>query len=59
MGEQTTASEAGAPINEAHEWKSINWKAVQKQVRRLQMRIAKAVLENSRAAPNKGCFKDA
>jgi RNA-directed DNA polymerase len=46
MGKQTTASKAGAPINEAHEWNSINWKAVQKQVRRLQMRIAKAVQEN-------------
>jgi RNA-directed DNA polymerase len=46
MGEQTTAPKAGAPINEAHEWNSINWKAVQKQVRRLQIRIAKAVQEN-------------
>ena len=46
MGKQTTANDAGAPINEAHEWNSIYWKVVQKQVRRLQMRIAKAVQEN-------------
>ena len=46
MGRQTTATKAGAPIKEAQEWNSIYWKAVQKQVRRLQMRIAKAVQEN-------------
>ena len=46
MGKQTTAIEAGAPINEIHEWNSIYWKAAWKQVRRLQMRIAKAVQEN-------------
>lgn len=46
MGEQTTAPGAGAPINDATEWDSVNWSAAQKQVRRLQMRIAKAVLEN-------------
>jgi RNA-directed DNA polymerase len=36
---------AGAPINESAEWNSIYWKAARKQVRRLQMRIAKAVQE--------------
>ena len=46
MGKQTTAIEAGAPINESHEWNFIYWKAARKQVRRLQMRIAKAVQEN-------------
>jgi len=46
MGKQSTAIEAGASINEVHEWNSIYWKAAWKQVRRLQMRIAKAVLEN-------------
>ncbi len=46
MGKQTTATEAGAPINEAHEWNSIYRKAAWKQVRRLQVRIAKAVQEN-------------
>ncbi len=46
MGKQTTANSAGAPINESREWNSIDWKAVRKQVRRLQMRIAKAVQEN-------------
>lgn len=46
MGKQTTATSAGAPINEAAEWNSIDWKPARKQVRRLQMRIAKAVTEN-------------
>jgi RNA-directed DNA polymerase len=46
MGKQKMAVKAGAPINNAHEWQSINWKTVHKQVRRLQVRIAKAVLEN-------------
>ena len=46
MGKQTTAISAGAPINEVEEWNSIDWKAVHKQVRRLQVRIAKAVQEN-------------
>jgi len=46
MGEQTTAPAAGAPINDANEWNSVNWRAAQRQVRRLQMRIAKAVQEN-------------
>jgi len=46
MGEQTTAEEsAGAPVNEATEWNSIDWKAAHQQVRRLQIRIAKAVQE--------------
>lgn len=46
MGKQTTAKSAGAPINETLEWNSIDWKAVRKQVRRLQIRIAKAVQAN-------------
>jgi RNA-directed DNA polymerase len=37
---------AGAPIDEAKKWSSSNWKEAQRQVRRLQMRIAKAVKEN-------------
>ncbi len=45
MGKQTTVDMAGAPINGAKEWNSIAWKAAWKQVRRLQMRIAKAVQE--------------
>jgi len=45
MGRRTTATSAGAPINETAEWNSIDWKQVRKQVRRLQTRIAKAVLE--------------
>ena len=46
MGKQTTADSVGAPINETVEWNFIDWKAVHKQERRLQMRIAKAVTEN-------------
>jgi RNA-directed DNA polymerase len=36
---------AGALIDDAKQWQSIDWKATQRQVRRLQMRIAKAVKE--------------
>jgi retron-type reverse transcriptase len=36
---------AGAPISEAKKWSQINWKIIQRNVRRLQMRIAKAVVE--------------
>jgi RNA-directed DNA polymerase len=45
MGKQKTAINAGAPIDEAKEWHSIDWKYAWRQVRRLQMRIAKAVKE--------------
>ena len=41
-----TANRAGALIDDADPWKSINWKEAQRQVRRLQVRIAKAVKEN-------------
>ena len=46
MGKQMTAVRAGAPIDDAKKWNSINWKEAQRQVRRLQMRIAKAVKEH-------------
>ena len=46
MGKQRTAITAGAPVDKAKKWSSINWKEAQRQVRRLQMRIAKAVKEN-------------
>jgi RNA-directed DNA polymerase len=46
MGKQMTAVRAGAPIDNAKKWNSINWKEAQRQVRRLQMRIAKAVKEH-------------
>ena len=45
MGKQMTAS-AGAPINNATLWQGINWDQARCEVRRLQMRIAKAVQEN-------------
>jgi len=45
MGKQKTAIEAGALIDDAKKWKSIDWKQARRQVRRLQVRIAKAVKE--------------
>ena len=45
MGKRKTAAMAGAPVDVAEGWHSINWKAAQRHVRRLQMRIAKAVQE--------------
>jgi RNA-directed DNA polymerase len=46
MRKQKTAIRAGALIDFALKWKSINWKYARSQVRRLQVRIAKAVKEN-------------
>ena len=46
MGKQKTAIRAGALIDDAAKWKSIDWKYTRRQVRRLQVRIAKAVKEN-------------
>lgn len=40
-----TIKEAGAPVGKFKKWKSINWKAIFEFVKRLQMRIAKAVKE--------------
>ena len=45
-GKLETATTAGAPVDDAKLWHSIDWKAAEKHVRRLQMRIAKAVKEN-------------
>ena len=45
MGTQMTAVKAGAPVNDAKRWPSIDWKAARRAIRRLQMRIAKAVKE--------------
>jgi RNA-directed DNA polymerase len=44
-GKLETAALAGAPVDEAKPWHFIDWKAAEKHVRRLQMRIAKAVQE--------------
>jgi len=38
-----TATLTGAPLTCQVEWDSINWKIIKSQVRRLQMRIAKAI----------------
>ncbi len=46
IGKLETATTAGAPIDDAKLWHSIDWKAAKKHVRRLQMRIAKAVKES-------------
>ena len=46
MGKQMIATKAGAPVDDAKKWHSIDWKEAQRHVRRLQMRIAKAVKEN-------------
>jgi len=35
----------GAPFSEIMSWRSIDWKAVEAFVRRMQVRIAKAVRE--------------
>jgi len=45
MGKQKIAIRAGALIDDAKKWKSIDWKYARRQVRRLQVRIAKAVKE--------------
>ena len=41
-----TAQKAGALRDDADKWNSIDWKKAQREVRRLQVRIAKAVKEN-------------
>ena len=46
MGKQKTANRAGALIDDAKKWSSIDWNYARRQVRRLQVRIAKAVKEN-------------
>ena len=43
---QMTAQKAGALGDSAGWWNSIDWKKAQREVRRLQVRIAKAVKEN-------------
>ncbi|KPA16170.1 hypothetical protein MHK_003623, partial [Candidatus Magnetomorum sp. HK-1] len=45
MRTQMTAQKAGALVDDAKLWHSINWKALDSNIRRLQMRIAKAVEE--------------
>ena len=43
MGKRKTA-QAGAPVDDASLWSSIDWNKARQHVRRLQVRIAKAVL---------------
>jgi len=42
MGKQKTAS-AGAPRDDATKWAEVDWNLARREVRRLQVRIAKAV----------------
>ena len=46
MGKQKIAIRASAPIDDAKKWNSIDWKYTRRQVRKLQVRIAKAVKES-------------
>jgi RNA-directed DNA polymerase len=46
MRKQMMAQKAGALRDDADKWSSIDWKEAQRQVRRLQVRIAKAAKEN-------------
>jgi RNA-directed DNA polymerase len=46
MRKQKTAYSVGALIDDAKKWKTIDWKHIRRQVRRLQVRIAKAVKES-------------
>lgn len=43
---QKTANNAGALRGDARKWKAVDWKRIRRIVRRLQVRIAKAVQEN-------------
>jgi hypothetical protein len=43
---QVNAQKAGALGYDADKWDSIDWKEARRKVRRLQLRIAKAVKEN-------------
>lgn len=45
MGKQKTTS-VGAPGDKSGTWGKVDWKNARREVRRLQIRIAKAVLEN-------------
>ena len=44
MRKQKMAIDAGALISGAIDWDSIDWNLVQRAVRRLQMRIAKTII---------------
>ncbi|MEW5766613.1 MAG: reverse transcriptase N-terminal domain-containing protein [bacterium] len=51
-----TAQKAGALIDGSEKWNSIKWKEAQREVRRLQMRIAKAVKRITVGRSHKGCL---
>jgi hypothetical protein len=63
METQMTADKAGASIYAVRQWNSIKWKEAERQVRRLQMRIAKIVIpgyafirRSTVGPPPKGCL---
>jgi hypothetical protein len=53
MGKQKTAS-AGAPRDDATKWARVEWAQARREVRRLQVHIAKAVERFAAGVPNKG-----
>jgi len=56
MGKQLTAS-AGALIDDAQEWSGIDWDRARREVRRLQVRIAKAVTTTA-GLPHRGSLRE-
>lgn len=50
--QMTVPQGTGALINDAKRWQSIDWNAARREVRRLQMRIAKAVKEGKTGRVN-------
>ena len=54
-----TVRSADAPFDRHTNWKSIHWKQVRNAVRKLQVRIAKSVKKNSRAAPQEHALMNA
>ena len=44
-----TAPWAGALIDDAKQWTAIKWHEERRQIRRLQMRIAKAIVEGNQS----------
>ena len=54
----SNSSMTGAPSSRDHAWSQIDWQQAQSQVRRLQMRIAKAVASVIASHANEEATKD-
>jgi RNA-directed DNA polymerase len=52
MGEQMTVEKTGAPGDNTTTWRAIDWQKARREVRRLQMRIAKAMQEGKQGKVN-------